>query len=56
MGAIDYIKKPFSSPALVKRIETHIEPDWLINESLRDVRNGYGRYARAAMVGALKDL
>ncbi|MDR0197838.1 MAG: response regulator, partial [Oscillospiraceae bacterium] len=39
MGALDFINKPFSPPVLLKRIETHIETDRLIKESLRSVRN-----------------
>ena len=38
MGAIDFISKPFSTPVLLKRLETHIETDMLIKESLRSVR------------------
>jgi putative two-component system response regulator len=38
MGAIDFINKPFSPPVLIKRIETHIETDLLIKESLKSVR------------------
>jgi putative two-component system response regulator len=39
MGALDFINKPFSPPVLIKRIETHIETDRLIKESLRAVRD-----------------
>jgi putative two-component system response regulator len=39
IGAIDFIHKPFSPPVLIKRIETHIETDRIIKESLRNVRN-----------------
>jgi len=39
MGAIDFINKPFSPPVLIRRIQTHIEMDRLIKESLRSVRN-----------------
>jgi len=39
MGAIDFIVKPFSAPVLIKRIESHIETDRLIKESLMAVRN-----------------
>jgi putative two-component system response regulator len=38
MGAIDFINKPFSQPVLLKRIETHIEMDRVIKESLQNVR------------------
>jgi putative two-component system response regulator len=38
LGALDFIHKPFSPPVLLKRIETHIEIDRLIKESLRSVR------------------
>jgi putative two-component system response regulator len=38
MGALDFILKPFSPPVLIKRIETHIETDKLIKNSLRAVR------------------
>jgi putative two-component system response regulator len=38
IGAIDFINKPFSPPVLIRRIETHIEMDRLIKESLRSVR------------------
>jgi putative two-component system response regulator len=38
MGALDFIRKPFSTPVLIKRIETHIETDKLIKKSLRAVR------------------
>ena len=38
MGAIDFINKPFTPPVLIRRIETHIEIDRLIKESLRSVR------------------
>jgi putative two-component system response regulator len=38
MGAIDFINKPFSPPVLIRHIETHIEMDRLIKESLRSVR------------------
>ena len=38
MGAIDFIIKPFSPPVLIRRIETHIEVDRLIKESLQAVR------------------
>ena len=37
-GAIDFINKPFSPPVLIRRIETHIEIDRLIKESLQSVR------------------
>lgn len=39
MGALDFISKPFSPPVLIKRIETHIETDRLIKESLSAVRD-----------------
>lgn len=39
MGALDFISKPFSPPVLIKRIETHIETDRLIKNSLRAVRD-----------------
>lgn len=39
MGALDFIKKPFSPPVLIKRVETHIETDWLIKKSLKAVRD-----------------
>ena len=42
MGALDFINKPFSTPSLKRRIETHIEQDRLIKESqqaLRDTHN-----------------
>jgi len=39
MGALDFIIKPFSTPILIRRIETHIETDKLIKESQRAVRD-----------------
>ena len=39
MGAFDFIKKPFSAPVLIKRIETYIETDRLIKESQQAVRD-----------------
>ncbi|MCL2218888.1 MAG: response regulator [Chitinispirillia bacterium] len=38
MGALDFIYKPFSPPVLIKRLESHIETDNLIKQSLRSVR------------------
>jgi len=38
IGAIDFINKPFSPPVLIKRIQTHIETDKLIKQSLQSVR------------------
>ncbi|MDR1691960.1 MAG: response regulator [Oscillospiraceae bacterium] len=38
LGALDFVNKPFSAPALLKRIETHLETDRLIKESERAVR------------------
>jgi putative two-component system response regulator len=38
MGALDFITKPFSTPRLLKRIETHIETDKLIKKSLSAVQ------------------
>jgi putative two-component system response regulator len=38
MGALDFVNKPFSAPVLIRRIETHIETDKLIKESLQAVR------------------
>jgi len=38
MGAVDFINKPFSPPVLIRRIETHIEIDRIIKESLQSVR------------------
>jgi len=38
IGAIDFISKPFSPPVLIKRIETHIETDKIIKQSLQSVR------------------
>ncbi|MCL2294525.1 MAG: response regulator [Spirochaetes bacterium] len=38
MGALDFINKPFSSPILIRRIETHIETDRLIKDSQRALR------------------
>jgi len=37
MGAVDFITKPFSPPVLLKRIETHIETDKLIKQSLHNI-------------------
>jgi len=37
-GAVDFIHKPFSTPVLAKRIETHIEIDKIIKQSLQGVR------------------
>ena len=37
MGALDFINKPFSAPVLIRRIETHIETDRIIKDSLRSV-------------------
>ena len=39
MGALDFINKPFSPPVLIKRIETHLETDKLIKQSLAAVRD-----------------
>jgi putative two-component system response regulator len=38
MGAIDFINKPFSAPVLLKRMETHLEIDKLVKESLQSVK------------------
>jgi len=38
MGAVDFVNKPFSTPVLIKRIETHIETDLLIKRSLQSVQ------------------
>jgi putative two-component system response regulator len=37
MGAIDFIIKPFSAPRLLKRLETHLEINRIVKESLRSV-------------------
>jgi diguanylate cyclase (GGDEF)-like protein len=42
LGAVDFITKPFSTPVLLKRIETHIKNDINLKEtitSLREVQN-----------------
>ena len=39
LGALDFISKPFSPPVLVKRIETCIETDKLMQQSRQAVRN-----------------
>jgi putative two-component system response regulator len=39
LGAVDFISKPFSPPALLKRIELHIETDKLVKRSIDAVRN-----------------
>jgi putative two-component system response regulator len=39
LGAVDFISKPFSTPILLRRIETHIETDKLIKDSQRQLRN-----------------
>jgi len=40
-GAIDFINKPFSPPVLIKRIETHIEIDKIVKQSLHSVLKAY---------------
>jgi len=37
-GALDFINKPFSAPALLKRLELHIGTDKLVKDSQRSVR------------------
>jgi putative two-component system response regulator len=42
LGAVDFISKPFSTPILLKRIESHIETDKIIKQaqhSLRETQN-----------------
>jgi diguanylate cyclase (GGDEF)-like protein len=42
LGAVDFITKPFSTPVLLKRLETHINSDHILKEtknSLRDIEN-----------------
>ena len=39
MGALDFISKPFSPLVLTRRIESHIETDKLIKDSLQSVKN-----------------
>ena len=39
LGALDFINKPFSTPVLIRRIQTHIEQDKLIKESQQSLRN-----------------
>jgi putative two-component system response regulator len=39
LGAVDFINKPFSTPILLKRIESHIETDKLIKDSQKSLRN-----------------
>jgi putative two-component system response regulator len=39
LGAVDFISKPFSTPILLKRIESHIETDKLIKNSQKSLRN-----------------
>jgi len=41
MGAIDFINKPFSTPVLVKRIETHIETARLVKKNQQAVHDIY---------------
>lgn len=40
-GAVDFIHKPFSSPVLMKRIETHINIDEIVKNSLKVVKQAY---------------
>jgi putative two-component system response regulator len=51
LGAVDFISKPFSTPILLKRIESHIETDKVIKkgqQSLRDMQN--------AMISVISEL
>jgi len=43
MGAVDFVKKPFSAPVLINRIKAHLEIDEIIRErtaKLRLLQNG----------------
>ena len=51
MGALDFINKPFSAPVLIRRIETHIETDKLIKDSLRAVRENH-----SAIINVIADM
>jgi len=37
MGVIDFISKPFSPPVLIRRIQTHLEIDEMVKQSLAEV-------------------
>jgi len=39
LGALDFINKPFSPPALIRRIETHLEMDKLVKDSQQAVHD-----------------
>jgi putative two-component system response regulator len=39
LGVIDFISKPFSPPVLVRRIQTHLEIDEIVKQSLNEVHN-----------------
>ena len=39
MGVIDFISKPFSPPVLIRRIQTHLEIDKVVKQSLKEVQN-----------------
>ena len=39
MGALDFIYKPFSPPVLLRRIQSHIETDKIIKDSIKSVKD-----------------
>ncbi|MCL1987221.1 MAG: response regulator [Firmicutes bacterium] len=39
LGAIDFVRKPFSAPVLVRRLNSHIDIDKIIKESKQDIRD-----------------
>jgi len=47
MGAVDFLRKPFSPPVLAKRIEAHIETDKLIKQSVQSLRKVYAATIRS---------
>ncbi|MDR0951957.1 MAG: response regulator [Oscillospiraceae bacterium] len=51
LGAVDFISKPFSTPILLKRIESHIETDKVIKNSQKSLRN-----IQNAMISVIADL
>jgi putative two-component system response regulator len=51
LGAVDFISKPFSTPILLKRIESHIETDKLIKDSQKSLRN-----IQNAMISVISEL
>jgi putative two-component system response regulator len=51
LGAVDFISKPFSTPILLKRIESHIETDKVIKSSQQSLRN-----MQNAMISVIAEL